>query len=822
MKLLGKLLLSLLALSLLGAVVVTGLVIYGLHKYGADLPDFSQLRQYEPPVVTRVHAGDGRLLEEFARQKRVFVPVKAMPKELVEAFVAAEDKNFFQHIGIDFIGIARAMVTNLKNVGSNRRPEGASTITQQVAKNFLLTNEVSYERKIKEAILAVRIERVFTKEQILELYLNEIYLGRGSYGVAAAALNYFNKALDELTLSEVAYLAALPKAPNNYHPVRNREAAIARRNYVLTRMQEDGYIPTGEAIAARNEPLTVSAHLDDNFVEAGHFTEEVRRRLFEQFGEAALYDGGLSVRTTLEPELQQIATEALRNGLEEYDRRHGWRGPLQHFESLGNWEEQLGELPAHHGRPEWRLAVVLGVNAKEARIGLVGGEQSLIPFEGLSWARKWLPDQHFGNKPERADEVLSTGDVVLVSRMLPDEDGGVDGYDLRQIPEIEGGIIALDPHTGRVLALEGGFNFADSQFNRVTQAKRQPGSSFKPFVYLTGLEKGLTPATLVNDAPIVFDQGAGLGNWKPENYSREFYGPTPLRVGIEKSRNVMTVRIAQYVGPPAIMETAKRFGFNLNIAPTLSMALGAGEVTLMNMATAYGMLANGGKWIQPSVIDRVQDREGKTIWRHDARPCPGCEDLLWQASLSVPQVPDNRHQVADPRRIYQIVHIMEGTIERGTGARLASLNVPMAGKTGTTNDGKDTWFMGFTPDLVVGVFMGFDEPRGLGARETGSSVALPVFQEFMTTLKERGELPAIPFRVPEGIRLVRVHPTTGTRADGDGRAIWEAFMPGTEPGARPMILGNDSKVSAGSVDAVAEPANDPNQPSVGSGTGGLY
>ncbi len=824
MKFLGKLLLSLMALGLFGGVVAIGGLLYVLHHYGAGLPEFDQLNRYEPPVVTRVHAGDGQLLEEFARQKRVFVPVESMPPQLVRAFVASEDQNFFNHIGLDFRGIARAALSNLQAIGTGRRPEGASTITQQVAKNFLLTNEVSIERKAKEAILAVRIERAFTKDQIIELYLNEIYLGRGSYGVAAAALNYFDKSLDELELSEMAYLAALPKAPNNYHPIRKREAAIARRNYVIKRMLEDGYITQAEADTAWASDLNAVETRDEQFVEAGHFTEEVRRRLFDRFGADTLYDGGLSVRTSLEPAMQVMATRALRNGLEAYDRRHGWRGPLQSFESMDDWAAQLSELPPHLGRPDWEYSVVLAVHDQSAEIGFASGKRAEIPFDGLSWARKWLPDQRFGERPTSAGQVLSVGDVVLVQPLQNDDGEVIEGqYSLRQIPAVEGGIIALDPHTGRVLALEGGFNFNDSQFNRVTQAKRQPGSAFKPFVYLSALENGLTPATLINDAPIVFDQGAGLGNWKPQNYSREFYGPTPLRVGIEKSRNVMTVRIAQYIGAEVIKQTAARFGLDLNIPATLSMALGAGEVTLVELATAYGMLANGGKWIEPSVIDQVQDRDGHPIWRHDQRPCDGCRSMVWQASMSVPAVPDQRRQVADPRNVYQIVHIMEGTVERGTARRLASLGIPLAGKTGTTNDGRDTWFMGITPNLVVGTFIGFDDPIPLGARETGSSVAAPVVKDFLEQLQAAGGLPAIPFRVPDGVRLVRINGATGTRANGSGSGtLWEAFMPGTEPDGQPMILGNDGKISRGRVqpavsqDPTGEPAG------IGSGTGGLY
>lgn len=766
----------------IGAVAVVGGGIYVFYEYGRDLPDYNQLADYEPPVVSRVHAGDGRLLAEFSREKRIFVPVTAMPKRVVKAFISAEDKTFYEHPGIDFPGVIRAIVTNIARMGSNKRPVGASTITQQVAKNFLLTNEVSITRKIKEAILAFRIEQTFSKDRILELYLNEIYLGRGAYGVAAAAIEYFNKSLDELTTAELAYLAGLPKAPNNYHPTRRPDAARQRRDYVVRRMLEDGFIDRMEADIAMDGPVDVTPWTGSDIARADYFVEEVRRELIAQYGEDGVYGGGLSVRTTLDPKLQTIADEVLRDGLIAYDRRHGWRGPLTNLASLENWREALARIKSPPGTDEWQLAVVQKVDAKRAVIGLASGEPGVIPLSQLRWARKPLPDQKRGPRIRHPKQVLTAGDVILVERPGPDKDGndppaGV--YGLRQVPEISGGVIALDPHSGRVLAMSGGFAFGDSQFNRVTQAKRQPGSAFKPFIYLAALDKGYTPSSIVLDAPFVIDQGPGLGKWKPSNYSNKFYGPSPLRLGIEKSRNLMTVRLAQDIGIDTVAEYAKNFGIFDDLPRLLSMSLGAGETTLFRLTSAYGMLVNGGKRITPTLIDRIQDRNGKTVFRHDGRPCQNCQPDVWQGQFP-PTLPDAREQVADPRTSYQVVSMLQGVVQRGTARRIASLGIPLGGKTGTTNDSFDTWFIGFSPDLVVGVFAGFDTPRSLGRRETGSSVAAPIFKDFMAKALE-GQ-PKVPFRVPPGIRLVRVNSETGRLArPGDKRVILEAFREDSQP-----------------------------------------
>ena len=765
-------------------------VLFIFYHYGRDLPDYRQLADYEPPTVTRLHAGDGRLLVEYATEKRVYVPVQAIPRRVVNAFLSAEDKNFYSHPGVDFISVARAIVTNMANLARDRRPVGASTITQQVAKNFLLTNEVSITRKIKEAILAFRIEHAFDKDRILDLYLNEIYLGFGSYGVAAAALNYFNKSLDELSVAEAAYIAALPKAPNNYHPIRRPEAALARRDWVIGRMLEDGRINFAEAEAAWAQPLRVYRVDPTEIVRADYFVEEVRRELAEIYGQTSLYEGGLSVRTTLDPRLQRIAERVLREGLIAYDRRHGWRGPVAKRDlEAGDWRELLAAVEPPKGIDPWTLAMVLGLDAERAEIGFFDGTTGHLPMAELTWARPWLEGQKVGAKPKKPEAVLRAGDVVLVERVAADAEGkayGEGAYALRQIPGINGGLVALDPHTGRVLAMTGGFSYDQSQFNRATQAKRQPGSAFKPFVYLAALDSGFTPATIVLDAPFVIDQGPGQGKWKPANYSRKFYGPAPMRIGIEKSRNLMTVRLAQTIGMEKVVDTARRFGIIDDMPPVLSMALGAGETSLLRLTSAYAMLVNGGRRIDPTLIDRIQDRHGLTIFRHDTRGCRGCRGEAW-ANQEPPELPDERERIADPASAYQVVSMLQGVVQRGTGRRVRAVGKPLAGKTGTTNQSKDTWFMGFSPDLAVGVFTGFDEPRPLGRRETGSSVSAPVFRDFMAAALE-GQ-PAIPFRIPPGIRLVRINVETGRVARaGDKRVILEAFKPGTVPSGDQAVI----------------------------------
>ena len=810
--------LTTLGLFVLVSFVGVGGVLFVFYKYGQALPDYRQLADYEPPVMTRVHAGDGRLLAEFAMEKRVFIPIKAMPKQLINAFLAAEDKNFYTHPGVDFMGIGRAVLTNVKNIGSSRRLVGASTITQQVAKNFLLTNEVSWTRKIKEAILAFRIERAIPKDRILELYINEIYLGFGSYGAGAAALNYFNKSLNELQIHEVAYLAALPKAPNNYNPIKKPKAAHDRRNWVIGRMLEEGLISLVEAEKAKKEPLKIFKRAATEYVKADFFAEEVRRELMARYGEEQLYKGGLSVRTTIAPRLQKLADWALRKGLTTYDRRHGWRGAFHRMndsvplEGPADWRRALAGLERPKGLYEWSLAVVLGTDKQAAHIGVEDGTKGRIPLPELRWARPWLKGQKRGAKVRHPHDVLQRGEVIAVERVDKDSEGTTypaDAFGLRQIPKINGAIVAMDPHTGRVLAMSGGYSFERNQFNRVTQARRQPGSAFKPFVYLAAMDAGYTPSTLILDAPFVIDQGPGLPKWRPANYTQKFYGPSTMRLGIEKSRNLMTVRLAQTIGMDRIVDYAKRFGIINNLQQTLAMSLGAGETTLMRLTTAYAMLVNGGKRIAPTLLDRIQDRHGRTVFRHDRRACKGCRQKAWSGELP-PRVPDTRKQVTDAGSAYQVVAMLKGVVDRGTGRRIAKVGKPLAGKTGTTNQERDTWFIGFSPDLAVGVFVGFDTPIPLGRRETGSSVAAPVFRDFMGEALE-GK-PAIPFRIPPNIRLVRVNARTGQLAQvGERNVILEAFKPGSVPTGASQVLEGQSWTAGQGAGSGAL-----------TGTGGLY
>jgi len=780
----------------LGVLAAGGGLLYLLHKYGHDLPDYRQLADYQPPTVTRIHAGDGSLLAEYAQEKRVFIPIEVMPERLIQAFLAAEDKNFYSHIGLDPMGIARAVITNIQQIGQNRRPVGASTITQQVAKNFLLSNEVSYIRKFKEALLALRIERAFSKNEILELYLNEIYLGVGSYGVAAAALNYFNKSLDDLTTAEAAFLAGLPKAPSRYHPVRAADEAKGRRDWVIGRLLDLGTINREEADIAWAEPLVMSPRDDLELVSADYFTESVRRRLIADHGESALYEGGLSIRTTILPHLQATAEKALHNGLIAYDRRHGWRGPAARMELIegADWPTALKELPRPSGLPGWQLGVVLASGAEAASVGLADGQTIDLDLETIAWAREhiWTEDgkETLGPELTGVDQVLTLGDVIWVEQVPVETDVAAAGddaaaaaietrYELRQAPAVEGAVVAIDPHNGRVLAMSGGFDYQRSEFNRATQARRQPGSALKPFVYLAGFEKSFTPSSTFLDAPVVYDQGPEEGKWKPENYSNKFYGTRTLRFGLEKSLNVLTVRLAQEIGMGNVIGMAERFGLSRKMEYNLASALGSSEADLMTLTTAYAMLVNGGKRIEPALIERIQDRHGRTVARRDNRICDGCQGIEWSDQPS-PILADERERIIDEARAYQMVNILEGVVERGTGRRARAIGKPVAGKTGTSNDSKDAWFLGFTPDFAVGVYVGFDSPRPLGKKETGSSAALPIFVEFMQ--EALADKPPTPFRVPPGIRLVRVDADSGLLPGSRTEdVILEAFIPGTEP-----------------------------------------
>ncbi|MEJ8573475.1 penicillin-binding protein 1A [Microbaculum marinum] len=795
--------------------VVSAAAGYMLWKVSGDLPDYASLREYEPPVMTRVHAADGELMAEYAVERRLFMPIQGVPKQVIEAFLSAEDKNFYSHFGIDPVGIGRAAAENVQNMisGGNRSLVGGSSITQQVAKNFLLSSEKSYERKIKEALLALRIENAFSKDQILELYLNEIYLGLGAYGIAAAALIYFDKSVDALTIAEAAYLAALPKAPNNYHPFRQPERAIERRNWVIDRMEENGFITPEEAETARSSPLEVTLRpTGAQLAAADYFAEEVRRKLYELYGEDGLYKGGLSVRSTLDPKLQVEGRKALVAGLIRYDRTRGWRGAMETVDITGDWGVAVGAVEPLSDVEPWRLAVALKVEDDGAVIGLrpaklPSGKFSeqrdvgRIPYEQMKWA---------GKKP---GDILKPGDVFYVSPAT-DEEGNVrEGeFELQQVPKVSGALVAMDPHTGRVLAMVGGFSFAESEFNRATQAMRQPGSSFKPFIYAAALDNGYTPSSVVLDAPIEIVSGGKI--WRPQNYGGKFAGPSTLRRGIEKSRNVMTVRLAQDMGMPVIREYAKRFGIYDDLLPYLPMALGAGETTVLRMAGAYSTLANGGRKITPTLIDRIQDRYGRTIYKHDERVCEKCNAKKWQGQ-DEPELIDNREQVLDPYTDYQIISMLEGVVQRGTATILKTVEKPIAGKTGTTNDEKDAWFMGFSPDLTVGVYIGYDQPKPLGKGMTGGSVAAPVVRDFFQVALE--DKPAIPFRVPPGIQLVRINATTGLRAGpNDSNVILEAFKPGQAPPESYSVIGYQSQM--GQPLTVSPEADQ----AVRSGTGGLY
>ncbi len=797
----------------LGLIFATGTILFVvgaagagmvIWKYEKDLPDYTQLKNYEPPVMTRVHAGDGSVLAEYSRERRLYLPSSAIPALVKEAFISAEDKNFYTHNGVDPEGIVRA---GLVLIEGGRHVQGASTITQQVAKNFLLTNERSFDRKIKEALLSLRIESAYSKEKILELYLNEIYLGLGNYGVAAAALNYYGKSVHELTVSEVAYLAALPKGPNNYQPFLRKDKAVERRNWVIDRMVENGYVSRADGDKAKLQPLGVTPRaLSPNTYAAGFFAEEVRRELNDRYGEKKLYEGGLSVRTTLDPKMQQIARKALVDGLVRFDEAQGFRGPMRHVETAGDWGPPLADVPALGDVAPWRLAVILDMNGNDARIGLQpkrdpdgkvnrDRETGTLVQTGLHWSR--------GN----GRNGLTPGDVVYAEPI----EGRSDTYRLRQIPEVGGAIVAMDPYTGRVFAMAGGFSFDQSAFNRATQAMRQPGSSFKPFVYATALDNGYTPSSIVLDAPIEVSLGPGLGVWRPENFEGKSGGPHTLRYGVEQSINQMTVRLARDVGMPLIAEYAKRFGIYDDLPPYLSMSLGAGETTLMRMVTAYSMLANGGRKIKSTLIDRIQDRWGHTIYRHDERTCQECNEAKWDGQEE-PKLIDKREQVLDPLTAYQVTSILEGVIQRGTGRRIKDVGKHLAGKTGTTNEAKDLWFVGYSPDLAVGVFMGYDRPRSLGSGEAAqaSHYTAPIFRDFMMmALKNK---PDIPFRVPPGLKLISVDARSGQRSSGSN-SILEAFKPGTAP--------PEGYASGEASSRQADPDADADQ-AVGSGTGGLY
>jgi penicillin-binding protein 1A len=759
--------------------------------YSRDLPSHESLAQYSPPTISRIYNGEGRMIDEFAQERRIFAPIEDIPDLVKDAFISAEDKNFYTHHGYDARGIAAAAFEAVRSRGQNVR--GASTITQQVMKNFLLSGDRTGERKIKEIILATRIEETLPKDKILELYMNEIFLGQNSYGVAAAAQTYFNKTLNELSPAEAAMLAAMPQAPGQYHPVRAKQRVTERRNYVLREMFDNGYIDKATMDAAIAEPLRSVQNGDfpafrESLPPRDYFTDEIRRQLSGSFGEEEFFGGGLTIRATVDPDLQTEAADALRDGLERYDRARGvWRGTRQVIspDKLGSeedWRAALADLTVPRDVPGWFPAVVLELGESDARIGIEGVQNDedghFIPAEDVTWARKRLEDGKLGPKARRASDLLSVGDVVLVRAMTKDADGSFVRWTLRQVPEVQGGFMAMDVNTGRVLAMQGGFSYQDSVFNRATQAQRQPGSSFKPFVYAAALDSGFTPATVVVDAPIEVMTPQGL--WTPKNASNKFYGPTPLRTGIEQSRNLMTIRIAQEIGMDTVAGYAERFGVYDRMSPFLANALGAEETTLFKMVAAYAMFANGGERVEPTLVDRVQDRYGKTVYRHDQRSCVDCQ----LASLNpgdVPKITSNRERVMDAITAYQLTSMMEGVVLRGSGSGV-NLPVPIAGKTGTTNDAKDVWFIGYSSNIVAGCYIGYDQPRTLGESAYGGTLCVPVFQAFMEkAVKEYG---GTAFKVPPGGYFIKIDRFTGARLSDDAsgaNVIAEYFREGEDP-----------------------------------------
>ena len=806
------------------AVVAICFVGFWTFTLTRDLPSVETLRDYQPPITTRVYAGNGAVLGEYARERRFFVPAEFIPKLVKEAFTSAEDRNFYNHPGVD---PSRMILAAIKDVGlviEGRRPQGASTITQQVARLFLLNSELKMARKVREAVLAVRIDATYPKEKVLELYLNQINLGQGNYGVAAAALNYFDKSLDQLDISEVAFLAALPRSPSNYDPRFHHQAAFDRRNWVIDQMLSNGYVTEAQAREAKSEPLVTQTRArGSQAADVAYYVEEVRRLLYKQYGGKQVLNGGLQVRASLDTRLQNYAVSALRSGLVRYDRRHGWRGAKEHIAVTGDWRAALAAKPDQSGIDSWKLSVALGISGKDIRIGFTDGTTGLIPYDGYKWARRELARARVGAVPAKPEDVAKPGDLLYVEPLDPADGGKPGQYGLRQIPEVNGAIVAMDPHTGRVLAMSGGFSYASSQFDRAMQAMRQPGSSFKPFVYAAALDNGYTPASKVLDTPFEMDMGPGQGIWRPENYERgEYLGEATLRRGLELSHNLMTVRLAYQMGMDKVVPLAERMGIYDKLPNFLANSLGAQDTTLMRLVTGYSEFVNGGKKIQASLIDRIQDRNGKTIWRHDTRDCEGCNDGTWHGQ-SEPLLADTRAQVLDSRTAYQIVSMLEGVVQRGTGVSVRAVGKPLAGKTGTSQDAQSTWFIGFSPDLAAGVYVGFDTPRTLGYNEQGATTAAPIFRDFMKEALK--DAPPTPFRVAPGIELVSIDHDSGTPVPpGTPGSIMEAFKSGTAPGEGGF---NDAEASQpqpvpGAPGTANAGTAQPPPAAVGEGTGGLY
>ena len=741
-------------------IVIIFFIFSTLWYFSIGLPDYKKLSDYQPPISSRVYSDDGKLIAEYALQKRLFVPYESIPKIVVNSFLSAEDKNFFDHPGIDAKGILRAVINNIKNISQNKRLEGASTITQQVAKNFLLTNEVSIRRKIKEAILAFRIERAYSKERILELYLNQIYLGQGTYGIAAASLEYFDKSIKELNYPDAALLAALPKAPSKYNPYKYPELGKFRRNLVLKNLEENNFISKNQLKTFKNSDLNLNRRKIEIVNEANSYTEEVRRIVNENYGFEKLYSQGLSIKTPLNIKYQTQAIKSLRKGIEQYDRRHGWRGPITNKLKSKNWKNKIENFKLDPTL-NWKLAEIEDLNLSEIKFRII--DESTNNLKGILKANeiRWA----IRGKKSILDK-FEVGDIIFVKK-----ENGL--WKLKQYPKVNGGMVVLDPFTGDVKALVGGFNFKLSEFNRVTQAKRQPGSAFKPIVYAAALENGFSPNSIILDAPFVESQGVGLKNWKPENYGKKFYGPTTLRKGIEYSRNLMTVRVAKILGLDKILDLSKNLDIYNEIPELLSVSLGAVETTLLNLTTAYASFANGGKKVDPNLISRIQDRRGSTIYKIKNRKCLGCDKFIDQSNV-LPKIENTNKRVFSEETAYQMTSILNGAIERGTGKKLRVLQVPLAGKTGTTNDNYDAWFIGFSSNLVIGVYIGFDNPKTLGKFETGSKAALPVFKDFVENALFKSDFKD--FKVPNNIFLTSINYDTGQKSSpADKNTIIEAL-----------------------------------------------
>ena len=741
----------------LSSVIISIFFFSFLWKYSPELPNYSKILQYKPELSSRLYSADGIMLKSYHRQKRIYIPIERIPKNLINAFLSSEDKKFYSHFGIDFIAIIRAAITNILAIFNNQKIIGASTITQQVVKNLLLSNEVSFDRKIKEILLSIRIENILEKNQILELYLNDIYLGFRSYGVAAASLNYFNKSVNDLNLGEIAFLASLPKAPNNYNPEKNYAKALERRNWVIDRMYENGFISSND-LNFKDKPIEIIANKNKIFVGANYFYEEIRKKLFLNYGVETLYSEGLIIKTSLNSNLQSLAEKSLINGLINYDKKQGWRGPIVNLNENNIKFEEVIKKTQNPFPNKWFFAKIDNINSSK----LILSSNSLDSFEiDLNTEpNKWLINKQF-----------KINDILFIEKKNL-------SYVVRQIPSVNGAIIVIDPFSGDVLAMSGGFSFFLSQFNRSTQAKRQPGSAFKPFVYISALKKGYTPSTLILDAPYVIDQGPGLPKWKPANYSDEFYGLTTMRTGIEKSRNLMTIRLANKIGVDSILSSARDFSIEKYLDKNMSMSLGSGLVTLIDLTNAYGIIANGGKKINPNIIKSIYSRNGKKILDNSNKFCKNCRLETLDMNSKLPEINNIAKEVLDPKIAYQITSMMEGVIHRGTARSLKDLKMPLAGKTGTTNDNKDAWFIGYSPNLVVGVFVGHDTPKNLGYKQTGSSVAVPIFKDFIK--KSNTNANNIPFRIPSGLSFVTINNKTGLPSNNN-ESIMEAFIEGSEP-----------------------------------------